>query len=194
MTKAHTNLSAALLPQAGAQDFFANLTNQKMAGEVVKQTSRSYKERNHRFSALPVKDIVKIRMKDLGIKNSEMQAALDYPHPNVIAMVKSGSMRLPASKAVAAAKLLQVDPVFLLGKTIAESDPALWDAMSPLLGDRLVTANELKLLDLVRRELDGHDIDLISSPGLIQEVQALLKPIIKKEKALTQATLDRMDD
>jgi hypothetical protein len=194
MMKAHINISAALLPQAGAQDFFANLTDQKMAGEVVKQTTRRYKERNHRFSSLPVKDVVRIRMKDLGIKNGEMQAALDYPRPNVIAMVKGGSMRLPASKAVAAAKLLQVDPVFLLGKAIAESDPALWDTMSPLLGDRLVTANELKLLDLVRRELDGHDIDLTSSPRLIREVQALLKPIVKKEKALTQATLNRMDD
>jgi hypothetical protein len=176
------------------KDFFANLTDQKMAGEVVKQTTRRFKERNHRFSSLPVKDIVKIRMKDLGIKNGEMQAALDYPHRNVIAMVKSGTMRLPASKAVAAAKLLQVDPVFLLGKAIAEADPALWDTMSPLLGDRLVTANELKLLDHLRRELDGHDIDLTSSPSLIQGVQALLKPIVMQEKLLTQATLDRMDD
>jgi hypothetical protein len=94
----------------------------------------NYRMRDPRFTALPVKDILKIRMDDLGIKNPDMQRALDYPKPNVIAMMRGGSMRLPASKALVAARLLELDPVFLLSKVIAENDPALWDAISAVMG------------------------------------------------------------
>jgi hypothetical protein len=94
----------------------------------------NYRMRGPRFTALPVKDILKIRMDDLGIKNPDLQRALDYPKPNVIAMMRGGSMRLPASKALVAARLLELDPVFLLSKVIAENDPALWDAISAVMG------------------------------------------------------------
>ena len=30
--------------------------------------SKSFRERNHRFTAMPVKDVLKIRLKDLGIE------------------------------------------------------------------------------------------------------------------------------
>ena len=78
-------------------------------------STEDFRERDHRFTALPVKDVLKVRMKELGIKNPELQKALDYPMPNVIAMMKSGTMRLPATKAPATAALLQVDtPSFCL--------------------------------------------------------------------------------
>jgi hypothetical protein len=90
---------------------------------------------------------------------------LGYARPNVIAMMKKGGMNLPANKVIDAARLLEIDPVFLLGKVISEADPELWDVISSLLGGQLVSANELELIDFVRRGLDGHDVDLMSSPG-----------------------------
>ena len=156
-------------------------------------TSDHFRNRTHRYSALPVKDVLKIRMKDLGLKNSDMQRALNYPHPNVIAMMKSGSMRLPASKVIAAAQLLQVDPTFLLGKVIAENDPALWDVISSLMGKQLITVNELAMVKLMRQGLGGHDIDLTQSPNLTRAIAPHLMAIAEREKAATQATIERHD-
>ena len=149
---------------------------------------------DHRFTALPVKDIFKIRMRDLDLKNPDLQMALAYPYPNVIAMMKSGSMRLPAGKAVIAARMLEVDPVFLLSKVISENDPALWDAISEVMADQLVTANEMALLKMVRRELDGHDVNLAESPGFVAATAPALKEIRERQNALSQAAIDRADE
>lgn len=156
--------------------------------------TQNFRARDHRFTALPVKDVLKIRMKDLSIKNTDLQKALDYPMPNVIAMMKSGSMRLPANKAVVTAKLLQVDAVFLLSKVIAENDPDLWDVISALLGNQLVTANEMALLKFVRQGLDGHDVNMAESPGFTDIAGPALKVILERQNALAQAAKNRNDE
>jgi hypothetical protein len=157
-------------------------------------TALSFRLRDHRFTALPVKDILRIRMKDLGIKNVDLQKALDYPMPNVIAMIKFGGMKLPPGKAVIAARLLAVDPVFLLSKVIAESDPALWDAISEVMGEYLITSNELDLLKLVRDGLDGHNVNLTQSPEFAASAIPVIKVILARQNALARAALDRNDD
>ena len=146
-----------------------------------------------RFSAFPVKHILKTCMDDLGLKNPDLQRALDYARPNVIAMMKSGTMRLPASKALVAADLLKLDPVFLLSKVIAENDPALWDAISDVMGEYLMTKNELALINMVRQGLDGHDVDLAALPDFVEAVAPVLQTTLDRENALTQAALDRIE-
>ena len=146
-----------------------------------------------RFSAFPVKHILKTCMDDLGLKNPDLQRALDYARPNVIAMMKSGTMRLPASKALVAADLLKLDPVFLLSKVIAENDPALWDAIYAVMGEYLMTKNELALIQIVRQGLDGHDVNLTESPAFIQGIAQELKDTLDHENALAQAAMERMD-
>ena len=153
----------------------------------------NFRMRDHRFTSLPVKDILKIRMKDLQLKNADMRSALDYAKPNVIAMMKMGTMRLPANKALIAAELLKLDPVFLLGKVIAENDPALWDAISAVMGEYLLTKNELALINMVRQALDGHDVDLAGSPVFVEAVAHELQATRDRENALTQAAINRID-
>ena len=102
-------------------------------------------------------------------------------------------MRLPASKALVAARLLQLDPVFLLSKVISENDPALWDAISAVMGEYLMTKNELALINMVRQGLDGHDVNLAESPVFIQGVAQELKATLDRENALTQAALTRVE-
>ena len=155
--------------------------------------TRNFRIQDPRFTVLPVKDILKIRMDDLGIKNADLQRALDYSKPNVIAMMRSGSMSLPANKALVAARLLELDPVFLLSKVIAENDPALWDAISDVMGEHLMTKNELALIHMVRQGLDGHDVSLDESPDFIQAVEQELKTTLSRENALTQAAIERID-
>lgn len=147
-----------------------------------------------RFTALPVKDVLKIRMKDLGLRNTDLQKALDYPMPNVISMMKTGSMNLPANKVLIAAKILKVDPVFLLRKVIAENDPALSDAIYSVLDQHLVTKNELALLRYFRYRLDGHDVNLTALPKFLQANDPVLEVIKATETAHATAAIERNDD
>lgn len=162
--------------------------------KAIATATNTFRERDHRFTALPVKDILKIRMKELGIKNPELQTALGYPAPNVIAMMKSGTMRLPATKAPATAALLKVDPVFLLAKVLAENDAALWEVIESLLGTQLVSANEMALINLIRQGLDGHDVNLAQSPVFVRAIKPQLAAIAKRETALVQAAINRQED
>jgi hypothetical protein len=109
-------------------------------------------------------------------------------------MIRGGTMRLPPNKALIVADMLKLDPVFLLGKVIAENDPALWDAISSVLADQLVTANEMALLKVVRQGLDGHDVNLAESPDFMATVTPVLKVILEHQNALTQAAMNRDDE
>lgn len=154
---------------------------------------RTFRERTHRLSKLPIKDLLKTRMAELELKNSDVAAALGYPQPNVIAMIKSGSMRLPHTKAVPAARILQVDPAFLLGKIISEGDASLWDQLEGVMGNRLVSQNELDIIKLFREELDGFDVDLAKNKEFVRVIRPVLQAVMKREKAVTEAVKDRVE-
>ncbi len=162
-------------------------------GEPTAKTTENFRQRDHRFSALPLKDVLKIQMKNLGMKNVDLQRILGYPTPNVIAMIKGGSMRLPEAKAIEVADALQLDRTFVLGKVIAENNPGLWDAITTLAGDRLVSASELALVQLVRKALDGHDVNLAESPDFVQLITPALAAIVERENELAQAAINRCD-
>jgi hypothetical protein len=150
-----------------------------------------FRERKHRYTSLPVKDVLKIRMEDLEIRNVDLQKALGYPAPNVIAMMKSGSMRLPEGKAIEVADILKLDRTFLLGKVVAENNPELWDAITTIMGDRLVSANELALVGYIREALNGHDVDLAQSAVFTQAVAPILQVIVERQVELAQAAMNR---
>jgi len=170
------------------------------AGAVTSDTSRAnptptraptkYGNSVRRHSSLPVKDLLKSRMKELDIKNIDLQRTLGYPRSNVIAMMKSGSMQLPANKVVDAARLLELDPVFLLGKVVAEKDPELWSVILTLLGRQLVSETEMALVNYARQGLDGHDIDLTREPNFDKVVKPLMEAIVAREVALTLAAVN----
>lgn len=154
--------------------------------------SRKFREREHRFTKMTVADLITIRMSDLDIKNTDLAAALDYPVANVISMMKSGSMRLPESKIVAAADKLQIDRAMLLRKVLNENNPRLWDVIDKILGPKLISANEIALLNLVRENLEGHDIDLTDKPEFVQVVSSTIKEIVTKEANVADASLVRI--
>lgn len=162
--------------------------------KTTKQPAQDFRARPHHLTKLPVMDVLKIRMKDLGVKNTDLQKALDYNHPNVIAMMRAGKMRLPPGKVTITANLLGIDPVFLLGKVVTETDPELWESISGLMADRLVTANEVTLLALIRQRLEGHDVDLAQHPEFVAAVEPVLKLIADRETAWAQAALRRKDN
>jgi hypothetical protein len=156
-------------------------------------TKDAFRKRTHRFSGLRFKDILKIRMADLEIRNIDLQKALGYAAPNVIAMMKSGSMRLPESKAIEVADILKLDRTFLLGKLVSENNPALWDAVTTIAGDKLVSLSELALVHWVRDALNGHDVNLPELPEFIQAISPVIAGIVLRQNELTKAALHRAD-
>jgi hypothetical protein len=161
--------------------------------ELVPDTSVLVGVGKDRYSDLQLKDLINIRQKDLDITNVTIQKLLCYPKPNVIAMIRKGHMQLPDAKCVEMADLLKVDRTFFLGKVISEKRPALWDAICTVMGDRLVTANELALIKFVREGLDGHDTDLMGTYDFGKTIAPVLADAFKRESALAHAALDRTD-
>ena len=108
--------------------------------------------------------------------------------------MKTGSMNLPANKVLIAAQTLKVDPVFLLRKVVSENDPALWEAISSVLDQHLVTKNEIAMLRFVRYRLDGHDVNLASSREFLKAVEPVLELIKQAETELAAAAIERHDE
>jgi hypothetical protein len=162
-------------------------------GKPTTNTPENFRQRDHRFSALPLKDVLKIQMKNLGIKNVDLQKILGYPAANVVSMIRNGSMRLPEGKAIEVADALQLDRTFVLGKVISENNAELWNAITTVLGDRLVSASELALVQLVRKALDGHDVNLAESPGFVALITPAIAAIVERENQLAQAAINRCD-
>jgi hypothetical protein len=132
-------------------------------------------------------------LKAVHIKNTDLQKALGYAMPNVIAMMKSGSMRLPEGRAIEVADILKLDRTFLLGKLVSENNPQLWDAFTTIVGDKLVSASELALVHWVRHALNGHDVNLTEVPEFIQAITPVVAGIVERQNELTQAALHRGD-
>jgi hypothetical protein len=149
---------------------------------------------NPRFSALPVRDLLKTRMKDLGILNVDLQKALSYPKANVISMIRGGSMSLPAGKSNLVADILKIDRTYLLLKLIAENDPELSGAIASVMGDRLVSANEMKLVLLIRSALNGHDIDVTEFPEITEVLTPALEKLFVRHDALARAAIKLLED
>lgn len=163
------------------------------AAAVATGDKRDYRSRPKRISKAPAHEILKTRMDELGLSNSDVQKELGYPKPNVIAMMRNNTMRIPINKAGKLARLLQVDPQYFIIKVLEESDAALADVLRESIGESLVTSNELKLINKVREWLDGHDLDVSAIPG----IATALKPMVKQAAAAatqeTKATLARID-
>jgi len=153
----------------------------------------TFRQRAHHYSALPVKTLLKVRMRDLELTNSDMQRVMGYDRPNVVAMMRTGSMRLPVTKVAEVAKILHVDPAFLLGKVLAENDAALWDVIASIMGDRLITANEMAFVILARGVLNGHDVDLTDDAEFVQVVTPSLMKMADRQNALTKAAMVAID-
>jgi hypothetical protein len=60
------------------------------------------------------------------LTNAEIARRLGYPRPKVIAMMRTGTMKIPLKKTPAIARMLGLDPLFLLQRALNEYDPELW--------------------------------------------------------------------
>lgn len=163
-----------------------------MTATAAAEKPKSRKEKTRQVSNMPFKDYLRLRMDEAGLSNVDLAEAIGYPRGNVIAMMKSGDMRLPLNKVKPTAKALGVDPVVLFQKVITETDIGLWETIQDIVGDHVVSANEQALIDFVRKELDGHDVNLMKRPEFVQTATTVIREIVEREKAMSDATLTRL--
>jgi hypothetical protein len=142
-----------------------------------------------RMSALPTHEYLTLRIAESGKTNTEIAEEVGYPRPNVIAMLKTGGMRLPLNKVGPMARALGIDPVFLLEKVLTETSPELWDALRSVIGDRLVTENEIKTIQFMRKELNGFDANVIGYKEFTDAMRDGLRAISAHEKAVSNASI-----
>ncbi|MBI5277347.1 MAG: helix-turn-helix transcriptional regulator [Burkholderiales bacterium] len=109
------------------------------------------------MTPVPLRQYLSQLIAAAGKTNVEIAEALGYPRSNVIAMLKTGSMKLPLDKVGPMARVLGIDPVHLLDRILAESSPNTWAALREVLGNRLVTDNEYQLVEFVRGHVGGYD-------------------------------------
>lgn len=95
-----------------------------------------------------------------GVSQKDIATALGYENPNVISMIKQGKTKLPITKVGQLAKVLEVDPIYLLRLTMSEYCPDTWQVFQHLIGRSLITANELALIEVVRRACGDVDLAL----------------------------------
>ncbi len=151
--------------------------------------TRNFREQKHNVTNFPVKDILKERMAELGIKNQDLQKALGYREANVIAMMRNGSMRLPPKYAPLVATMLKVDKAAFMEKVMEEFDPVMWGAVKSIFKKRVISNNEMANIETMREMLDGLDINFNASQEFIASLKPVIEQLVKAEREKLSATL-----
>lgn len=114
--------------------------------------------KNHK--SLSVAKYIQLQIAVSGVAQKDIAEALGYDNPNVITMFKQGKTKLPINKVGPLAKVLGVDPVHLLRLVMTEYCPDTWQAIQHLIGKSLITANEMVLVEIVRKTCGAVDLAL----------------------------------
>lgn len=107
-----------------------------------------------------------------GKTQADIAAEVGYDKPNMIAMWKNGSAKVPLDKVPLAAKALGIDPAFLLRMTMAQYWPDMADTIAKVFGT-VLTENETALITAVREIMKDEDV-----PHFTREMKRKLKELL----------------
>lgn len=123
-----------------------------------------------RAKTVLARELIATQSEYLGISPPALAAELGYTNPNVVSMLKNGTMKLPMNKVGLAARALHLDPVFLARCVDAESGFHLIDVIESVAGRVALTKNEERML-LAMRDLNrGMDVDMDEHPEQMNEI------------------------
>lgn len=114
------------------------------------------------------------------VSNVEVAERLGYERPNVVSMLKNGTMKLPLNKIPEMAAVLRMDPVGLLQRALAAYAPELLDVLRTVMADRLVSQNELAILGVIRSRMKGIDFDPTVSDDFVMRLELLVTQVMEK--------------
>lgn len=120
----------------------------------------------------PVAVLVRQRIQMLGKSNIEVSAEAGFDKPNIIAMIKTGTTKIPMERISGMAKALELDPVYLLKLCLSTYHPTMWQCLEPFYNTTLTMA-ETQLLAGLRERAQTPAISALSNRS-----QALLADFI----------------
>lgn len=88
-----------------------------------------------------------------GKKQLEIAEEVGFNKPNIITMIKQGKTPLPKDKILRFARALGVDPLLLAKKVYSEYSPVEWEMLEQMLGQPILTADELAVVAILREEM-----------------------------------------
>ena len=88
------------------------------------------------------------RIGDLGKPQKDIAREVGWPKPNVVTMIKQGTMRVPLDKVGPLAKSLELDPVELFWNVIREYAPDTYDVLDKECGGVILKEHERKLIQV----------------------------------------------
>lgn len=97
-----------------------------------------------------------------------------FVSPNMLAMIKSGSTKLPLDRVANLAKALECDPVMLFILALEQLDRNTTEQAVRQIFGALVTKNEVAWLEEIRRASDHSD------PGLTARARSAIRGIFGK--------------
>jgi hypothetical protein len=105
------------------------------------------------------------RQTELSKNDEQLALELGFDKSSIIAMVKQGAVKLPVQKVSALASALSIDPGHLLRLVLAESMPDVLAAVDALSPSKILTANEIRLVEAYRQLSKGRDVSPLVVDG-----------------------------
>lgn len=100
------------------------------------------------------------RIRESGKSQIEIAEACGWPKPNMISMLKSGATKLPLDKVGSLAKVLEVEPVYLLWLTMSEYSPDTLSEIEHAIRGVMLNDHEKLIVETYRRLTNGKDEDV----------------------------------
>lgn len=91
------------------------------------------------------------------VKQLDMAKELGVKNANIISMYKQGRSKIPLNKIPKLAKILGLDPKFLVRKYLLEYDPEKLKIFESVFGVSSITENEMQIIDEIRRATNNTD-------------------------------------
>ena len=117
-------------------------------------------------------DLISESQELLGKSDQQLSKELGFTQPNVITMIKAGSMKLPISKVQKLAVAIDFSESDLLRVVLRDQAPELLTVIDKIWAQSILTANERKLIESYRYLAKGHDVTPIVMDG--QSIIALV--------------------
>lgn len=99
---------------------------------------------------LTVAEYLDAQINMCGKPQKQIAEEAGFPKPNIITMLKKGDTKLPLEKIGKFAKAIEVDPIHLFKLCMSEYQPETWIEIQKMLGQPVLTVNELEILELIR--------------------------------------------
>lgn len=168
----------------------------EIASKQFEESPASAKLVDNLPKVMPVDKLVVTAMDYRGMKNVDLYKQLDYPNPNVISMLRNGTMKLPPNKVGAFCRALGLDPLWVALCIDEEFDFGLKQMLKDVCQRSMVTTeNEGRLLMAIREAANFNAINLEQDfPVEFAQILEILKGVGAKVAQQQKTAIEMEED